>query len=236
MEPLSNPRSPGNLFPGTATYDAGATLPDPLAPDGKVHLLADGWCAEFHQLEDGRRQIVRFILPGDVVGLRCLVLGGRPGHCMALTSVLARTVSVRAYYDDLAGDPERIRGLVAAARDEEWELTRQLVHLGRYDAMRRVAALLAGLHRRLERVGLARNDRFPLPLTQETLADATGLSAVHMNRTLRALRDSGCIGMKDGTVSLRDPAALARVAGEADWPAAEDTPTGPGLMQHMFAP
>jgi CRP-like cAMP-binding protein len=90
----------------------------------------------------------------------------------------------------------------------EWVL-----NVGRRNAYERVAHLLCEMHFRMERVGLVENDRLALPLTQEELADATGLTSVHMNRTLQQLRHEKLIEIGSGVLTLLDALALREAAG-----------------------
>ena len=90
----------------------------------------------------------------------------------------------------------------------EWVL-----NVGRRNAFERVGHLLCELHFRMKRVGLVDDGRLSLPLTQEELADATGLTAVHMNRTIQHLRSDGLIELGQGTLTLLDVAALQEAAG-----------------------
>ncbi len=91
-------------------------------------------------------------------------------------------------------------------------LAEQIVRLGRRNAYERIAHILLELHKRLQAVGLASESSYPTPITQEMLADALGLSIVHVNRTLGRLRRERLVSIDDGRVVLRDVAALAAIA------------------------
>ena len=112
----------------------------------------------------------------------------------------------RAHDDGVASACVRAVGL------EETRLFDHIVRLGRQSAFERVTHLLLELHERLAVVGLAFENRFPLPLTQEVLADALGLSIVHVNRTLQQLRRGGLIDTRAGWVTLRDHEQMASLA------------------------
>ena len=92
-------------------------------------------------------------------------------------------------------------------------LRERIVDHGRRDARERVAHMLYEMLVRHRMVGLARNDEFDFPVTQTDLADATGLTPVHINRTLQGLRAEGLLEMKGGRVRIQDPERLKQVAG-----------------------
>jgi CRP-like cAMP-binding protein len=116
----------------------------------------------------------------------------------------------------LAVDPTLAVALSWANAHEEAVLAERLASLGRRSAHERVAHLFCELWRRLHLLGLAEDDRFPLPITQEDLADTLGLSAVHINRTLRQLRSEGLIETGSNHVRVLSMAGLEAIAGFED--------------------
>jgi len=177
-------------------------------------LLLAGWACRMRIFPDGRRQIFEFILPGEIYGL-CL----RP-RAVALSSAVALTAVTIADASPI-GDafanrqsefPNLVAALYCTASLDELHLLNQLVRVGRQSAYERVAHLVLELHERLDAVGLAAGDTIPLPLTQEILADALGLSIVHLNRTLQQLRRDGLIVFKSGVLRLLAPGRLAEIA------------------------
>jgi CRP-like cAMP-binding protein len=196
-----------DLPTGTELIAEGQTLDAP-------RLLMSGWACRYRVLPDGRRQIFEFTLPGDLYGL-C----HRP-HAVALTAAVALTPVViadaSALSDAIVHKPEQYPGLAAAcygtASLEEAYLLNQLVRVGRQTAYERTAHLILELHERLSLVGLADESSVPIPLTQEILADALGLSVVHLNRTLQQLRRNQLIEFKSGLVRLLQPDVLADIA------------------------
>jgi len=192
---------------GTELIREGAALNAP-------RLLMAGWACRFRTLPDGRRQIFEFILPGDIYGL-CL----RP-QAIALTTSLALTPVVvadaAALGDAITSDTETHRGLTracyATASLDEAYLLNQLMRVGRQTAYERTAHFILEIHERLSIVGLAGETTVSIPLTQEIMADALGLSVVHLNRTLQQLRRNQLIEFKGGLVKLLEPARLADIA------------------------
>ncbi|HUZ12206.1 MAG TPA: Crp/Fnr family transcriptional regulator [Caulobacteraceae bacterium] len=208
-----------------------------ICGDGRrmPRLMLSGWACRQRELPDGRRQIFEFILPGDLIWpgprQRPLALA----VTVALTSVA--TADARALAA-VAAEPQHA-GLMAAietsAALEEIFLLDHLVRIGRQTAYERTGHLLLELHWRLGLAGLVRGSRFSMPLTQEILADALGLSVVHMNRTLQHLRREGLIRLQCGELELLDVAALARIADYTP-PLLAPTKDGPAGMQRGAFP
>jgi CRP-like cAMP-binding protein len=177
-------------------------------------LLMAGWACRFRTLPDGRRQIFEFILPGDIYGL-CL----RP-QAIALTTSLALTpvvVADAAALDTaITTDAASYQGLTqacyATASLDEAYLLNQLMRVGRQTAFERTAHFILEIHERLGFVGLAGETSVAIPLTQEIMADALGLSVVHLNRTLQQLRRGQLIEFKGGMVRLLEPDRLREIA------------------------
>ncbi|HEV7689662.1 MAG TPA: Crp/Fnr family transcriptional regulator [Hyphomonadaceae bacterium] len=182
-------------------------------------FVMTGWAARVRELSDSRRQIVGILLPGDAIGL------AMRAHPLALSHVVALTPMRTVDAPEIAvawRDRERVPGLAAAfdlaAAEDEYFMMSQVVRLGRQTAYERIANWFMELEYRLSSRGLSTNGSFPLPVTQETLADAVGLSVVHVNRTLQQMRKEGRIELTRGRLSLLDPDAL-RAAGEFHPPA-----------------
>ena len=185
--------------PGDDLDELGEALRQP-------RLVVSGWGCRMRTLPDGRRQIFSFLLPGDLVGI-----GARPNPlAVCRTTALTRmeTADARPLLDVLSGINRQAPGVRAAllvcAAQEEACLLDQVVRLGRQTALERTAHLLLELRWRLSTAGLSGERRFPLPLTQEMLADALGLSVVHANRTLQALRRDRLLELRAGYAQLPD--------------------------------
>jgi CRP-like cAMP-binding protein len=165
-------------------------------------------------LSDGRRQIFGFALPGDLLGSCCRSASVAQTTAVVLKSgMIADVTFVR---DVLLQSPQRFAGLASAFASletlHEGYLLNHLVRLGRQTAYERVAHLLLELNQRAVAVGLAEGGESPLPLTQEILADALGLSVVHINRTLQQLRRDGLLDIRASSLRLLDSNRLAEIA------------------------
>lgn len=173
-----------------------------------VNLILDGWACRYKDLEDGRRQVLAFFLPGDLCDLNMFILRSMDHSMAAITPVTLAEIA-RRDFEALALEHPRIvhalwwDALVVGAIQREWTLS-----LGQRDALERMAHLLCELFVRLRCVGMTHGDRCPLPLVQTVLADATGLSNVHVNRTLATLRQSDLATIRSRTLTIPDLDAL----------------------------
>lgn len=182
------------------------------AVDG-AHLIVEGFACRCKLLADGRRQILGILLPGDLCGLRGLLVGRMNHSVVALSQVRASLLPAAALTGAIGRHPRLARALWWLTALEESISREWLVNVGYRNAYERVAHLLCELYWRLAAVGLAQDDRCRLPLTQTELGDAVALSAVHINRTLMGMRRAGLVRMHGGTLELLDRDALQAVAG-----------------------
>jgi CRP-like cAMP-binding protein len=174
---------------------------------GRPRAIVSGWAARVRLLQDGRRQFVSLLIPGDLVGL-----GGQPDP-IASSTVIAITEVAIAPLPDAAAAPGLAAAYAVSAALEKAYLMSQVTRLGRLNAQERIADLLLELSERLTLAGLADIRGFATPLTQEMLADVLGLTPVHVNRMLQMARREGDIEWRPGRVTLVDPEALARKIG-----------------------
>jgi CRP-like cAMP-binding protein len=164
-----------------------------------VQLVIAGWACRYKQLEDGRRQVVSFFLPGDSCDLNVFILR-EMDHSIGSIADLSRE-----FFEEISAGYPRIvtalwwESLVDAAIQREWTL-----NLGQRTALERMAHLLCELFIRLRLAGLTNGDSCDFPLTQADLADASGLSKVHVNRTLQELRSANLIVLKGKTLVVPD--------------------------------
>ena len=170
-------------------------------------LIVSGWAARVRQLADGRRQLISFLLPGDLIGNCGHARPLAASTVLALTNVACTDLQEEAQTHALREAYEISRAI------EEAHLLSQITRLGRLSALERIADLFLELYERLSLAGLAANGRFALPLTQEVVADALGLTSVHLSRTLQLARRNGEFEWRDGQAILHDPQHLARMVG-----------------------
>lgn len=174
----------------------------------RPRFIVSGWACRQRLMPDGRRQIFSLLLPGDGFGF-----GERPQLASIVALTALETIDA-GLVDEMARKgsvPALATALAAAQLMEDALLLDHAVRLGRLTAFERVAHFLLELQNRLETVDLGDRQRFPLPLTQEILADALGLSIVHVNRTLQQLRRAGMIELRSGVAILLQPDSMARL-------------------------
>ncbi len=178
----------------------------------RLRFVVAGWAARQRLLADGRRQIFSLILPGDSFGLDQRAGAPAPWSVVALTAM--ETIDADPLLDEVIEGraPGFARAFAAAGMEGERLLLDHMVRLGQQTAYERVAHFLLELQRRLQVAGLGDSQRFPLPLTQEILAEALGLSIVHVNRTLQQLRRERLIELRSGVAILLQPQTLAAIA------------------------
>ena len=173
-----------------------------------VNLILEGWACRYKQLDDGRRQIVGFFVPGDLCDSHIYLLREMDHTIAALSTVKIVEIS-RTALDQLTTEHLRVTKalwwdtLVAVAVQREWT-----VNLGQRTAVERLGHLFCELFLRLRGVGLTEGASFKLPLTQAELGAAMGLSNVHINRSLQELRRTGLIVLKSGRLTIPDFDAL----------------------------
>jgi CRP-like cAMP-binding protein len=177
-----------------------------------VFLMLEGWACRYKQLADGRRQIVAFFVPGDLCDVNVFILREMDHSIGAINKVRAAEIG-REDFDQLMSDHPRIsqalywNELVNISVQREWA-----VDLGQRSAYERLAHLFCELFVRLLTVELTTDHSFDFPLTQTDLADAMGLTTVHVNRMLRQLREDGLIELDRKRLNILDLDRLKHVA------------------------
>lgn len=178
-----------------------------------LYTVLDGWVMKYKSLEDGRRQIINFAFPGDLVGLQ----GAVSGKMQHSVEVLSDARLCKFPKDRLWKLFEKHPGLAFdvtwLAAHEKSILADFLVTVGQRSASERVAFVLLHIFRRARMSGLVRKDTLDLPLTQEHLADTIGFSLVHTNRSVSRLRSRGVFEWRGSTFKMLDEDALAAFAG-----------------------
>ncbi|WP_429589616.1 Crp/Fnr family transcriptional regulator [Sphingomonas zeicaulis] len=199
------PSALGPLRTAEARYDL---IREGEAPRA-VFLIVKGWACRYKMLEDGRKQIVGFLVPGDLCDLNNSLLVEMDHSLGAIT----RVHHVEIAHDVLKRLTEQHPGIARAlwiqllaglSIQREWTL-----NLGQRIAIERIGHLFCELFVRMRAVGLAEGGAFELPITQNDIADATGLTAVHVNRTLQELRGRELINLHNRTLRILDFESLS---------------------------
>ncbi|WP_417522490.1 Crp/Fnr family transcriptional regulator [Marinovum sp.] len=194
------------------TFKAGQDLVHQGQSEQAAYILASGWVVSYKIQPDGSRQIVDFQIPGDFLGLRSVLLHTSDHGIEAIVDIEAAEVLVSDLLQAFARTPRLATAILWAVSRDEAMVVEHLVGLGRRDADARMAHFLLELGVRLSLVGLGTRQGYGCPLTQYHLADALGLSAVHVNRVLRKLREDGLVTFRDGKVTFDDYKRLVALA------------------------
>lgn len=191
---------------------AGADIIHPEQDDAQLYTLYSGWAFRYKSLPDGRRQILNFLLPGDLVGLQASLLSASEHGIEALTDVILCVFPRKRIWDLFVKMPTLAYELAWLGSREECMVDDNLMSVGQRSAAERVAALVISLYHRAEALDLVSNGSFAFPLSRQHLADALGLSLVHTSKTWSRLRKAGLFSLSDGRLTLLNPRLTAHMA------------------------
>lgn len=175
-------------------------------------LLLDGWVSSYKLLPDGTRQIIDFQIPGDFLGLRSLLLRTSDHSFEAVTKVKIAEVPAKNIFAAFEQAPRLAIAVLWAASRDEAMVVEHLINIGRRSAIARTAHFLLELGTRLRLIGVGSDKGYPCPLSQYLLADALGLSAIHVNRVLRQLREQKLLTFQRKKVEFHNLDALIELA------------------------
>ena len=201
-----------DLYSRRRNYPAGRDMIHQGQNNQTAYVLAKGWACSYKIMPNGTRQVVDFQIPGDFVGLRSILFRNSDQNVEPITRVEASEFMVSDLLGALAKSPRLGAAVLWAASRDEAMIVEHLVGLGRRNAIERTAHLLLELSARLRLVGLGDKAGYECPLSQYMLADALGLSAVHINRTLRELREEKLLTFQRGRVVIHDFDGLVTLA------------------------
>jgi CRP-like cAMP-binding protein len=177
-----------------------------------IGLIVSGFAFRCRMLPDGRRQIVSYLIPGDLCDARHLLLPVATHTVSTLTATNVAPFSRETLLGLIERYPRIGQGLCCLALVEELIAREWLVNVGQRTAIERLAHLLCEIFIRMQAVGLTDRGRCELPLTQVELADSLALSTVHVNRTLQELRRQGLVSLSGGMLEIHNFEALQAVA------------------------
>ena len=177
-------------------------------PPSDVHLVLDGFAYRYKILPEGNRQILAVLLPGDFCDLHVAILGEMDHAIATLTPCTMVDIPAATIRDLTENHPRITRALWWATLVDEGILREWLAGMGQREAPERMAHLFCELLLRLQLVGAADDDSYDLPLTQTDLGDVLGMTSVHVNRTLRHLRELDLVELKRRRLTIRDVVRL----------------------------
>jgi CRP-like cAMP-binding protein len=181
------------------------------SPD--CHVVVTGLACRYKILPNGDRQIMAFLVPGDLCDAEIFILKEMDHSVGALTLTTTALISGEKIRELLRGPGRLAEALWWGTLTDLGVLRERIVDHGSREAHERLAHLLYEMLVRYRMVGLSDDHKIEFPITQEDLADATGMTTVHANRTLQKLRDEGLIELRGKTLTVLDPKRLKSVAG-----------------------
>jgi CRP-like cAMP-binding protein len=198
---------------GELVAEPGSMILAEGAHSAQLYTLLSGWAFRFKTLEDGRRQILNYCLPGDLIGLQGSVIGAMDHSVEALSPAVLCVFQRDRLPDLFKNHPGLSFDVTWLASREERMLDENLLSLGRRTAIERAAYLVGFLYQRAMAVGLSETKSLLIPISQQHVADTLGLSIVHTNKTLRKLSDKKLIRWHDRACEVLDPAGLMEISG-----------------------
>lgn len=197
---------------GELSCEPGMTVIEQGAHSPHLYTVLEGWGFRYKTLEDGRRQILNYVMPGDMIGLQGAILEYMDHSVDALTPMRLCVFERSRMFSLFEKHPGVAYDITWLASREESILDEHLLSVGRRNALERAAYLMTFLHHRAVRTGVTSEKSSYLPLTQLMVADTLGLSIVHTNKTLKKLAVMNLIRWKDRGCEVLKPKALAELA------------------------
>lgn len=180
---------------------------------GPVFVILDGWAYRYKILPSGTRQVLAFLMPGDSCDLHIGLLAEMDHGIQTIGSALVATID-RVEMDEILDTHRAIaRAMYIGQLIDEGIMRAWITSMGRRSSVERVAHLMCELYLRADAIGMPTEPSFEMPLSQLLIADALGMTSVHLNRVLKELRVAGAMTMKRGSLTIADPAQLIQVAG-----------------------
>lgn len=207
---------------GELSVDKGATVLVEGTHSAHLYTVLSGWGFRYKLLPDGRRQILNYLLPGDMIGLQGSVMGEMQHSVEGLSGLLLCVFERERLHGLYRRHPGLAYDITWLAAREERMLDENLLSLGRRTAIERAAYLLAFVHARAKSVIWDQQQTsVDIPITQSHVADTLGLSVVHTNKTLRKLMDRGLIRWRERGCEVIDAQGLQDIAG---WEGLDESP------------
>ncbi|HEX3863030.1 MAG TPA: Crp/Fnr family transcriptional regulator [Stellaceae bacterium] len=181
-------------------------------PCTALFIINEGVCIRYRVLRDGQRHILNIVLPGDFAGIPSCFFDSALYSVKTLTDAVVSPVPLHHLVKLFDTNPRLAAKLFWSFACEAAIYAEHVIAVGRRPALERIAHFLLELLTRLQAIGLANERSYHLPITQEILSDALGLSIPYVNRVLRQLRDDGLVNIKDHNIIIHDVDALASLA------------------------
>lgn len=180
---------------------------------GAVLVMLEGWACRYKVLPNGTRQIMAFMMPGDACDLHVNMLAEMDHSIQTVTASHVASISGVAMQAAMERYPRIAQAMYVAQLIDEGVMRAWIVSMGRRSSIERVAHLVCELYLRMSAIGMNTDGNFVLPLSQIVLADALGMTPVHINRVLKELRKSGTMALGRGRIEILDLLKLVHTAG-----------------------
>lgn len=180
---------------------------------GPLLVILEGWACRYKILPNGTRQMLAFLMPGDCCDLHIDLLAEMDHSIQTVTACLVAKIereTINTIFDDY---PSIMRAMYLAQLIDEGTLRAWITSIGRRSSIERVAHLMCELYLRARNIGLGGDGPLELPLSQIVLADALGMTPVHINRVLKQLRIAGAMAISRGSLIIISPEKLVGIAG-----------------------
>lgn len=178
-----------------------------------VFVILEGWACRYKILPSGTRQVLAFMMPGDCCDLHIGLLAEMDHSIQTISPALVATID-RVEMDKILDERRAVaKAMYMSQLIDEGTMRAWITSMGRRASIERVAHLMCELYLRARNIGLATEQQFALPLSQLLLADALGMTPVHLNRVLKILRLSGAMTLQRGSLIITDPVKLVQIAG-----------------------
>lgn len=178
----------------------------------EIFIIIAGWAARYHILDDGRRQIINFMLPGDIFDLQALANLASDHSICALTNIEIIILDRNNFLEAIRNSAPIASAFWWAAVQEEAILREHITRIGRLSARERIGHLLLELNRRWMNATGSNSKTMPFPLKRSDIADALGLTSVHVSRTMSIMRRANLIDESQHGVKIKDYDALKRLS------------------------
>lgn len=178
----------------------------------QLYTLLDGWAYRYRTLKNGNRQILNFLLPGDLIGLQQNLLENNDSSVQSLTPVTLCELDKNSLWSLYEHHPSLAYDITWLCAQEEHIVDDNLVNVGARNGLERIAMLLLHLYKRYKSIYPTPGKMIPFPLTQQELADSLGLSLAHTNKTLRKLEKLGLHSINNHSLTIYDEKMLSSLA------------------------
>ncbi|WP_328809142.1 Crp/Fnr family transcriptional regulator [Profundibacterium mesophilum] len=198
---------------GEMTVEAGTQILTEGSGSSQLYTVLSGMGMRTKQLSNGRRQVISFVFPGDLIGLQASLMSEMEHSVDAASRMRLCVFNRSELYQVFKSHPDRAFDLTWLVSSEEHFLGEALTTVGQRSAIERISWAFVKIHQRAAAIDLLEENGLPFPYRQQDLADALGLSLVHTNKTLAKLRERQLVFWSEGTLRVTKLEELARIAG-----------------------